>query len=128
MEDFKSPALKGTTNVKKVDPVPFRPSGILHFTISVPDLDDAIEFYTTIVGATLWRRISYSAFRAVGDNFFVLSNIGYHRRPNDSGHCRTFQMARCRDCRQRSPFFVPTNQYRPPVCLSHLLGASNRLH
>ncbi len=87
MADFKSPALKGATSVKKVDPGPFKPSGILHFTISVSDLDKAIDFYTAIVGASLWRRISYSAFMAVGDNFFVLSNIGYHRRPNDDGHC-----------------------------------------
>ena len=44
MVDFKSPALKGTTNVQKVDPAPFKPSGILHFTISVADLDKAIDF------------------------------------------------------------------------------------
>lgn len=87
MGDFKSPALQGTKNVKQVDPAPFSPSGILHFTISVSDLDRAIEFYTTVVGASLWRRITYSAFMAVGDNFFVLSNIGYHRRPNNTGHC-----------------------------------------
>ena len=84
---FKSPALRNTGNVKKVEPCPFTPSGILHFTISVGDLDEAITFYTTVIGASLWRRISYSAFMAVGDNFFVLSNIGYHRRPNNIGHC-----------------------------------------
>ena len=87
MGDFKSPALQGTGNVKNVAPAPFTPSGTLHFTISVSDLDRAIEFYTNIVGASLWRRITYSAFMAVGDNFFVLSNIGYHRRPNNTGHC-----------------------------------------
>lgn len=87
MAKFKSPALQKTTNVKMVEPAPFKPSGILHFTISVSDIDKAVEFYTKIVGATFWRRISYSAFMCVGDNFFVLSNIGYHRRPNNSGHC-----------------------------------------
>ena len=61
MGTFKSPAMENTDNVKNVEPAPFTPSGILHFTISVADLDEAIEFYTTIVGATLWRRISYSA-------------------------------------------------------------------
>jgi len=87
MGDFNSPALRKATSVKKVEPGPFTPSGILHFTISVGDLDEAIAFYTTVVGATLWRRITYSAFMCVGDNFFVLSNIGYHRRPNNIGHC-----------------------------------------
>ena len=87
MGDFKSPALQNIKSVKKVAPGPFTPSGILHFTISVGDLDEAIEFYTKVIGATLWRRISYSAFMTVGDNFFVLSNIGYHRRPNNIGHC-----------------------------------------
>ncbi len=87
MGDFKSTALQNKKSVKKVEPGPFTPSGILHFTISVDDLDQAIEFYTKVIGASLWRRISYSAFMAVGDNFFVLSNIGYHRRPNNIGHC-----------------------------------------
>ena len=87
MPEFKSPALQGTKNVKHVEPAPFKPSGILHFTISVGDLSQAIKFYTNVIGATLWRRISYSAFMCVGDNFFVLSNIGYHRRPNNVGHC-----------------------------------------
>ena len=87
MGDFKSRALQGTENVRKVDPAPFTPSGTLHFTISVDDLDMAVEFYTKIVGATFWRRTRWSAFMTVGDNFFVLSDIGYHRRPNNVGHC-----------------------------------------
>ena len=87
MGDFKSPALQEATSVKKAEPAPFTPSGTLHFTISVGNLDRAIEFYTDVVGATFWRRTSYSAFMTVGDNFFVLSDIGYHRRPNNTGHC-----------------------------------------
>lgn len=90
MSDFKSAVLKGTKNVRHMETPPegpVVPSGTLHFTISVGDLDAAIEFYTDVVGATFWRKISYSAFMAVGDDFFVLSNIGYHRRPNDPGHC-----------------------------------------
>ena len=86
MGDFKSPALKSTTNVKCLEPGPFKPSGILHFTISVSDLEKAIEFYVEVVGCTYWRRNSQTAFMVVGDDFFVLSNIGYHRRPNDAGH------------------------------------------
>ena len=87
MGDFKSPALQNTKNVKTVEPGPFTPSGILHFTISVGNLEEGIAFYTKVVGATLWRITSYSAFMCVGDNFFVLSDIGYHRRPNNVGHC-----------------------------------------
>ena len=87
MGDFKSPTLQNTKSVKNVEPGPFTPSGILHFTISVGDVDEAIEFYTTVIGASLWRRTRYSGFMCVGDNFFLLSDIGYHRRPNNTGHC-----------------------------------------
>ena len=86
MGDFKSPALKKTANVKCLEPGTFKPSGILHFTISVSDLEKAIRFYVEVVGCTYWRRNSQTAFMVVGGDFFVLSNIGYHRRPNDSGH------------------------------------------
>jgi len=86
MGDFKSPALKKTANVRCLEPGPFKPSGILHFTISVSDLEKATEFYVEVVGCTYWRRNSQTAFMVVGDDFFVLSNIGYHRRPNDPGH------------------------------------------
>ena len=90
MPKFKSEVLKNQTTVKKLDNVPeqaVKPSGTLHFTISVADVDEAVEFYTSVVGATFWRRATYSAFMSVGDDFFVLSDIGYHRRPNDPGHC-----------------------------------------
>ncbi len=86
MGDFRSPALEKTTNVECLEPGPFKPSGILHFTISVSDLERAIKFYVEVVGCTYWRRNSHTAFMVVGDDFFVLSNIGYHRRPNDPGH------------------------------------------
>ena len=43
MEDFKSPALRKTANVRRSEPGPFKPSGILHFTISVSDLEKAIK-------------------------------------------------------------------------------------
>ena len=90
MPEFKSEVLKNQTTVKKLDNVPeqtVKPSGTLHFTVSVADVDEAVEFYTSVVGATFWRRATYSAFMSVGDDFFVLSDIGYHRRPNDPGHC-----------------------------------------
>ncbi len=87
MANFKSPAMQQTKNVKHVAPGPYKPSGILHFTISVSDVDRAIAFYTDVVGATYWRRNDHTAFMCVGSQFFVLSDIGYHRRPNDPGHC-----------------------------------------
>ena len=87
MANFNSPALHKTKNVQHVAPGPFKPSGILHFTVSVSDVDKAIEFYTDVVGATYWRRNNTTAFMCVGSQFFVLSNIGYHRPPNNPGHC-----------------------------------------
>ena len=87
MADFKSPALQHTTNVRKMEPGPFKPSGILHFTISVSDLERARDFYVDVVGCTFWRRNDHTMFMVVGEQFFVLSDIGYHRRPNDPGDC-----------------------------------------
>ena len=55
MPEFKSEVLKHQTTVEKLDNVPeqaVKPSGTLHFTISVADVDEAVEFYTSVVGAT----------------------------------------------------------------------------
>ena len=90
MGEFKSAVLKGADSVRHMDTPPdgpVKPAALLHFTISVGNVEDAMEFYTGVVGATFWRRATYSAFMSVGDDFFVLSDIGYHRRPNDPGHC-----------------------------------------
>jgi len=45
MSEFKSPALKGATSVRYAPPRPVKPTGILHFTLSVTDLDRARRFY-----------------------------------------------------------------------------------
>jgi catechol 2,3-dioxygenase-like lactoylglutathione lyase family enzyme len=86
MAEFRSPALKKTKNVKHVAPGPFKPSGILHFTISVSDIERSRKFYEEIVGCTYWRQNEKTIFMCCGNQFFVLSNIGYHRPPNDPGH------------------------------------------
>jgi hypothetical protein len=39
MSGFKSPALAGITTIKPKAPKRVQPSGILHFTISVSDLE-----------------------------------------------------------------------------------------
>ena len=56
MSEFKSPALKAADSVRPVAPRPVKPSGILHFTLSVTDLDRARRFYEDVVGATFWRQ------------------------------------------------------------------------
>ncbi|MEK9684565.1 MAG: VOC family protein [Rhodospirillaceae bacterium] len=90
MTGFKSAVLQNQSTVKHLETAPDqapKPSGTLHFTISVGNVEEAVEFYTRVIGATFWRRATYSAFMSVGDDFFVLSDIGYHRRPNNPGHC-----------------------------------------
>jgi catechol 2,3-dioxygenase-like lactoylglutathione lyase family enzyme len=82
MSAFKSPALR---NADSVRPVPSRrpqPRGILHFTLSVSDLDRARRFYEDVVGATFWRRNDTSVFMRCGEDYFVLSRTNYHASPN----------------------------------------------
>lgn len=84
MSGFKSPALK---DVKTVRPTPARrvqPSGILHFTLSVTDLDRSRRFYEDIVGATFWRQNDTTVFMRCGEQYFVLSRSrsNDHVRPN----------------------------------------------
>ena len=81
MSEFKSPALKGAS-LKYVAPKQVKPSGILHFTISVTDLDRARKFYEEVVGCTFWRRNDTTVFMRCGDDYFVLSRTGYHAPPN----------------------------------------------
>jgi hypothetical protein len=45
MSGFKSPALVGAATIKPMPARRVEPSGILHFTISVTDLDRARRFY-----------------------------------------------------------------------------------
>jgi len=86
MSGFKSPVLEAAKSVRYTEPRPVKPTGILHFTISVSDLETARKFYEEVLGCTYWRRNESTVFMHVGDQYFVLSNIGYHRRPNDPGH------------------------------------------
>src|SRR5712671_4283622 len=81
MNEFKSPALKGA-NVRRTSPKPVRPSGILHFTLSVTDLDRAQKFYEEVVGCTFWRRNETTVFLRCGDVHVLLSRTGYHTPQN----------------------------------------------
>src|SRR5712675_1135738 len=81
MNEFKSPALEGA-NVRRTSPKPVRPSGILHFTLSVTDLDRARKFYEEVVGCTFWRRNDKAVFMRCGEDYFVLSCAGYHTPQN----------------------------------------------
>jgi metallothiol transferase len=82
MTEFKSPALKGATSVRYAAPRPVKPSGILHFTLSVTDLERSRRFYEEVVGATFWRRNDSTVFMRCGEQYFVLSRTGYHTPPN----------------------------------------------
>jgi metallothiol transferase len=79
MSEFKSPALKGVTGIKPVKPRRVAPSGILHFTLSVTDLERSRRFYEDIVGATYWRQNESTIFMRCGEQYFVLSKA----RTND---------------------------------------------
>src|SRR5438093_7288860 len=82
MNGFKSPALKSATSVRYAAPRPVRPSGILHFTLSVTDLERSRRFYEEVVGATFWRRNDTTVFMRCGEQYFVLSCTGYHTPAN----------------------------------------------
>jgi metallothiol transferase len=78
MSGFKSPALKDVTSIKPVKPRRVEPSGILHFTISVSDLEASRRFYEDIVGATYWRQNGSTVFMRAGEQYFVLSKPRAH--------------------------------------------------
>ena len=78
MSGFKSPALSGVTSIKPAKPRRVAPSGILHFTISVSDLERARRFYEDIVGATYWRQNESTVFMRCGEQYFVLSRPRAH--------------------------------------------------
>lgn len=79
MSGFKSPALAGVTSIKPAKPRRVAPSGILHFTLSVTDLERSRRFYEDIVGATYWRQNESTVFMRCGEQYFVLSKA----RTND---------------------------------------------
>src|SRR4030095_11956063 len=78
MSGFKSPALKDVTSIKPAKARRVEPSGILHFTISVSDLEASRRFYEDIVGATYWRQNGSTVFMRAGEQYFVLSKPRAH--------------------------------------------------
>jgi len=82
MGEFRSPALRGAQSVRYTTPRAVKPIGILHFTLSVTDLDRARKFYEEVVGCTFWRRNDTTVFMRCGEDYFVLSRTGYHTPPN----------------------------------------------
>ena len=54
MSAFKSPALKQAASIHYAPPRRPRPTGILHFTISVTDLERSRRFYEDVVGCSFW--------------------------------------------------------------------------
>jgi metallothiol transferase len=86
MSGFKSPALAGVTTIKPKAPKRVQPSGILHFTISVSDLERSRRFYEDIVGATYWRQNESTVFMHCGGQYFVLSRPRAHaHKPLNEG-------------------------------------------
>ena len=78
MSAFKSATLKDVIGIKPVKPRRVAPSGILHFTLSVTDLERSRRFYEDIVGATYWRQNGSTVFMRAGEQYFVLSKPRAH--------------------------------------------------
>ena len=61
--------------------------GFLHLTISVTDLDRATAFYQNVLGCKLVRQNAKHtmSFMQTGDDFFVLTKMPNHVKPNPPG-------------------------------------------
>jgi catechol 2,3-dioxygenase-like lactoylglutathione lyase family enzyme len=81
-DGFKSPALAHATSVRYAEPRPVSPTGILHFTLGVTDLERSRRFYEEVVGCTFWRANDTAVFMRCAESYFVLSRSGYHVAPN----------------------------------------------
>jgi catechol 2,3-dioxygenase-like lactoylglutathione lyase family enzyme len=79
---FKSPALAQATSTSYAAPRRVEPTGILHFTLAVSDLERSRRFYEEVVGCTFWRQNDSTVFMRCGEHYFVLSRTGYHVAPN----------------------------------------------
>jgi catechol 2,3-dioxygenase-like lactoylglutathione lyase family enzyme len=64
-------------------PEPVRPSGILHFTIGVTDLERSRSFYEKVVGCRFWRQNATTVFMTCGKDYFVLSKLARFAPPNE---------------------------------------------
>src|ERR1700739_366313 len=82
MSEFKSPALKGAGSIRHAPPRRATPTGVLHFSLSVADLERARRFYEDIVGCTFWRSNDTTVFMRCGGDYITLSRTGYHSSPN----------------------------------------------
>ena len=61
------------------------PTGVLHFAISVKDLERAKRFYRDILGCTYLRQNDNTAFMRAGDDYFVITEMKDHVPPNPPG-------------------------------------------
>ena len=82
MSAFKSPALQDAGSIRAATPKRVAPTGILHFTIGVSDLERSRRFYEEVVGCTFWRKNDTTVFMRCGDDHITLSRSGYHAAPN----------------------------------------------
>jgi len=82
MSEFRSPALRGADSVHYAEPRRIAPTGILHFTIGVSDLEAGRRFYEDVLGCTYWRQNDTAVFMRAGEDYFVLARSGYHQPPN----------------------------------------------
>jgi len=82
MSNFKSAAFQDYDTVGDAAPRRVEPTGILHFTIGVTDLEKSRAFYEKVLGCTYWRQNQATVFMRAGSDYFVLSRTGYHQPPN----------------------------------------------